>query len=506
MFIKKMSISVFVIQRVSCIAVMLGLSTAIGDELPGVEAINIGSRLELFVDDYLIDEMTGVELKLHEPKAGEIALVHDTPWEGVTSHQVTVFQDDGVFRMYYRGSSHEGYTQMSKLHETETVVPPHSVATCYAESKDGIHWNRPSLGIFEFDGSKNNNIVWMENGSATFSPFKDKNPKAPASERYKAIASTKGAGRNGGGLFGLVSADGIHWSLLGGSEKLLITDGAFDSLNVVLWDDTRKQYVAFYRAYDEYDVRSIKVAFSNDFLSWSPGKWEDYGSAPRDHLYTNATVTYFRAPHYFISIPRRFIPHRTYFEGQPWDIYPGVSDAVFMSSRDAIHWHRFEEAFIRPGLDERNWSHRANTPAVGIVPTGDNEISIFVSRNYTFPSNFIERLTLRTDGFVSMHADAQGGEFVTKPIIFDGEQLVLNYSTSAKGSIQIEVQDVSGQPIPQFSLEDSPIIFGDHVEHHLKWRGPATEVRRANWHDIAGKPIKLRFVMRDADIYSFRFK
>jgi hypothetical protein len=185
---------------------------------------------------------------------------------------------------------------------------------------------------------------------------------------------------------------------------------------------------------------------------------------------------------------------------------PGVSDAVFMSSRVGVHWKRFEEAFIRPGRDERNWVHRANTPARGIVPTGTDELSIYVERNYTFPSNHLERMTLRTDGFVSASADHAGGELITKPFVFSGSNLVLNYATSAEGSLRLELQDATGNPLSGFGLEESPLLWGDRIDAPVIWARPASLTDPEPLRRLAGKPVRLRFVMRDADLYSLQFR
>ena len=84
----------------------------------------------------------------------------------------------------------------------------------------------------------------------------------------------------------------------------------------------------------------------------------------------------------------------------------------------------FQEAFIRPGRDERNWIHRTTSTAIGVVATAADEISLFTSRNYTYPSTYLERFTLRTDGFVSIKAPYSGGEFLTRPLRFKGTDLV----------------------------------------------------------------------------------
>ena len=465
--------------------------------------VQIGSRLEPLVDDFLIDHMSGVQLKLHEPRSEGTAFLFDQPWEGVTSGYVTIFKDGDIYKMYYRGSSDAGYTIKATVGPNEHAVPPHPYFTCYAESKDGIAWTRSNLGLYEFNGSKNNNIVWAGIGAPSFSPFKDENPAAPADQRYKAVASSNGDGdKRKPVLLAFVSADGKNWKQL--QEKPIITDGAFDSLNVVFWDTVRGEYTAIYRDFI-YGVRTIRYASSKDFLTWTSGVAADFGDAPAAHLYTNATVPYFRAPHIYFALPRRFQPWKTYFPEME-SLSPGVSDAVVMSSRDGVHWKRFEEALLRPGLHERNWAHRANTPAHGLLETGPEEMTLYMERDYTFPSNRLERLTLRTDGFVSASAGYPGGEFVTKPLIFTGTSLVLNYSTAAAGSIRIEIQDSDGHPIPGFLLEDSPLIFGDKISEVVPWKHAQGRTDRSPLARLAGKAIRLRFVMREADIYSIQFK
>ena len=114
---------------------------------------------------------------------------------------------------------------------------------------------------------------------------------------------------------------------------------------------------------------------------------------------------------------------------------------------------------------------------------------------------------LRTDGFVSVHAGYSGGEMVTRPLVFQGDNLVLNFSTSAAGSIRVEIQDVRGHPVPGFSLEESPLIWGDEIEHAVRWeriRSRATSEKPLA--HLAGKPVRLRLVMKDADLYSLRFR
>jgi len=149
--------------------------------------IELGDRRELFVDDYLIERLHGVELRLQKPVPRNVAIDHDAPWEGNTSGYHTVFQDDNLFRAYYRGS-HYG--------PSGAYTP----VVCYAESRDGIEWYRPELGLVNYKGSTRNNIIWDGPGSLNFTPFRDRNPNCREGEEYKALGSPSAQPRRAGPL------------------------------------------------------------------------------------------------------------------------------------------------------------------------------------------------------------------------------------------------------------------------------------------------------------------
>ena len=477
--------------------------------------LDIGTRLELFVDDYLIDSMTGeVDLKLHTTSSAGRVLDFYKPWEGTTCFYVSVVHGEGLYRMYYRGHSLPSAIAPSLVTPGETVVPEHKEVTCYAESRDGRIWTKPSLGIVEFQGSKDNNIIWDGFGTLNFMVFRDTNPATPAEQRYKALATGK-PNRPQKRVVGMVSADGIHWKPI--REKALLTQRPTDNGgDGFLWDRVRGEYVAYLRVWYPYrwqdpknrrgpTIRAIGRATSPDFLNWSDLEDIDLGGAPRDHFYTNGITPYFRAPHIFLGFPKRFIPWRTRISDAPDS---GSSDAVFMTSRDGLHWDRtFLESFIRPGRDPKNWINRGNLTATGVVETADDEISLYVLRNYKSPSIHMERMTLRTDGFASLRARYSGGEVLTKPLKFEGSNLVLNFATSAAGSIRLEIQDEDGSPLPGFSLAESPLIWGDEIAHTVRWKRSHSQATSDKpLRRVAGKAVRLRFVMKDADLYSVRFQ
>ncbi|MBN1343403.1 MAG: hypothetical protein JXQ73_12020 [Phycisphaerae bacterium] len=488
--------------------ILQALITVLSTTIPASPPIDVASRRQLFVDRYLIDTMHGAELRLHHPTPREIAIVHDRPWEGSGCAYMTVFKDADTYRMYYRGA-HGVYTPGK-------FESPHEEVTCYAESKDGKRWTKPDLGLFDFQGSKSNNIILTpsvcKHAAHNFCPLPDARPGVPADERYKALGGVSG------GAYAFVSPDGIHWKMLG--DKPVLTAGAFDSQNLAFWDAVAGEYRAYFR--DFRDGRDIKMATSKDFRKWSEPVWLEYSPARSAELYTNQILPYYRAPHLYLGFPTRYIDrgwcpstkalpqleYRKIRGSKSQREGTALTDGMFMSSHDGLQFNVWPESFIRPGLRFKdNWFYGDNYQNLGLVETASDvdgapdELSIYVLESAAQGENcWHRRFTLRIDGFVSVAAPMAGGQMITKPIVFQGKQLTLNFSTSAAGSIRVEIQDAIGHPIKGFALADCPEIFGDDLERPVAWNngGDLTP--------LAGKPVRLRFTLKDADLYSLQFR
>jgi hypothetical protein len=449
------------------------------------EPVEIGGRRELFVDRHLVDALAGgAKLLLHKPTMREVVLEHDEPWEGNVCGYHTIFRDGDIVRMYYRG-----WHYVYKGKNVTDGKEDHSPVTCYAESRDGIHWTKPDLGLFEFRGSKKNNIVWTGPGALSFVPFKDANPKCKPDERYKAVGGGRCKQRE---LFGLVSPDGLRWRMV--DDEPITKDGAFDSQNLVFWDAVRGEYRAYYRDFRK-GVRDIRTATTKDFRDWPKGRWLSYPGAPREHLYVNQIQPYYRAPHLFVGFPVRFQPKRE-------DIVEGL----FMTSRDGRTFRRWGEAIIRPGQNADRWHNRSNYIWLGLVetdtglPGGAKELSLYTNERYYKTRGVkIRRYTYRIDGFVSVNAPLRGGTVRTKRLTFAGKTLRLNVSTSAAGSVRVELQNAQGKPIPGFAADDCDVIYGDELDRMVKWRGKSDVSR------LAGKPVRMVITLSDADVYAFQF-
>ncbi len=170
-----------------------------------------------------------------------------------------------------------------------------------------------------------------------------------------------------------------------------------------------------------------------------------------------------------------------------------TTDILVMSTRAGSKKYDrvFTEAFIRPGLDVARWRNRSNYVALNVIPTGPAEMSIYHRSG--------DRYVLRTDGFISVNAGSEEGELLTKPLTFSGSELHLNVSTSAAGSLRVEIQKADGTPIPGYSLKDCVPVYGDEVDRIVSWRG------EPDLASLAGQSVRLRFVLRECDLYSFKF-
>ena len=456
--------------------------------------IEIGSRRELFVDHHLIERTKRCRLDLHRPCREGVALRFNRPWEGRHCCYITVIRDGSLYRMYYRGMPTAGGDGSS----TEV--------TAYAESKDGVRWVRPDVGIYRVGGTKKNNAVLAGAPPFThnFSPFLDTRPGVGSSRRYKALAGLASTG-----LVTFVSPDGLHWKKL--RAKPVFTESAFDSQNLAFWSESEGMYLCYFRTCSTglfSGYRTISRTTSRDFIHWMPPVAMDFGNTPMEHLYTNATQPYFRAPHLYVALPQRFFTARG---ALPAELAARLvdnpayrvncSDGALMTSRGGNRYDRtFMDSFMPPGPDARDWISRNNMPAVGIVPAGDGR-NLYMYRlcHYGQPTCHVARYSLRLDGFISVRAPYSGGQVITKALRFAGSRLTINFATGAPGGVRVEIQNAAGRPIPGFALRDSIEAVGDQIDGKVTWKaGP--DVSR-----ITGRPVRIRFVMKDADLYSFRF-
>lgn len=470
--------------------------------------IDLGSQLELMVDDHLIERMEGARLRLHHPRPREVALVLDRPWEGSGSGYVTVIRDGDRYRMWYKGAN---------LDCTGGRLHPVTDSVCYAESADGIAWERVEAGLFEHEGARANNIVWRGQGDHGFCPFLDTNPACPPEERYKAVG--QGRFEEKAALWALTSPDGIHWELMGDAPILRGTP--FDSQNLVFWDAVRGEYRAYVRFFRDGRWRDILTTTSPDFRNWADYQPLRYPGAADEQLYTNQVQPYYRAPHIFIGLPTRYVERgwSPSMEALPDQdsrrlcaqahvrFGTALTDTLLMTSRDGVTFHRWDEAFLPPGPERPGtWVYGDGYASCGLVevasplPGAPPELSFWATENAWAGPVALRRYALRIDGFASAYAPLSGGAVITRPLTFAGERLAVNFASSAAGGLRVEIQHPNGAPVDGFALDDCDEVFGDAIERVVTWRGGRSELSA-----VAGQPVRLHIVLRDTDLFSLRF-
>lgn len=474
-------------------------------------AIDIGSSRQLFIDDVLIASLENTEFLVHRPQRQEIAVEFgDVPWEGDSQGYFTVMYDGSLYHMYYHA-----WGQVNGL--------PLSIA--YMRSRDGIHWERPNLGMVKFQGSKDNNIIMCglrDYGSHDFNPFVDTRPGTPPEAKYKAVGTLLNT-EKGNSLFAFQSPDAVHWTEI--KEGPVFTGHAFDTQNVAFWSEKENRYVLFYRDFRD-GIRIIKKAVSDNMTEWTDlGEIqfpEGEGPTLATQFYTNQIFPYYRNKDLYIGFPTRYtdrgenpgtweLPEPELRKERMARTEPrlgtATTDSIFISSRDGFHFDQSDDVFVAPGLRTKdNWVYGDNYLAWSVIETpslnddSPNELSIYSTESYaTPPGSLLRRYTLRIDGFQSIHAKSKTGYAVTKPIVFSGKALSLNVATSGAGNVWVEICGADGKPIPGYTMEDCDVVFGDFLDRRVTWKG------NGDLSSLAGKPITLRFKMNEADLYSLQF-
>ncbi len=483
--------------------------------------LDLTKKRQVLWDMELAETANNIALKMHEPIRKGSVLECDAPWEGEHSGYGKIVFDGEKYRYYYRGYGANDGVWRSEHGD-------HGV-WCVAYSYDGKHFEKPRIGLYEYNGSFDNNIVMMIEDTVidNFSIMLDENPDCPPDAKYKAITGYRHNNENVKYLGCYKSADGILFEFLGD----IPVKGRFDSMNILFYDKDIKKYRLYMRDYHPLDeensieyehekhVRDIRLCLSDDFINWTEPQLLDYGEDDKLELqlYTNNIMKYHRAD-IFLGLPTRYIdrsPDAVNYRYLP-DIRgfrdhiiekhgrcgTAMTETMLMISRDGYRFKRTREAFFTSGIENgENWVYGDGYFTYGMIETESdfegepNELSLYVGRGFRARPISFERYTLRMDGFFSWRAEFEEGEIITKPFTVDASGLSVNFASSALGYLQIEVLDANGNNIEGY---DSGRLFGNSIDRPCDFEKPLS--------GLAGKEIKLRIKMKDCDFYSFIFE
>ncbi len=473
--------------------------------------IQIGGEKQLFIDELFFADKRGVARVMNQPVKDHQPVLtadKDNPWEANRiSAGNSVVDDNGEIRIYY-----------------DAIAPSpgdRSRWLCCAVSRDGIHFEKPKLGIIPFEGRSDTNIVWPPKQNPSHEPgnvFVDTNPKCPAEERYKMVSGSLASAT---GTTMAVSADGLHWKAY---EKSSYPQA--DTTIAAFFDNRIGRYVGWVRVpgngravgrcefddprdwgaatrvfhADEEDVRYLDKALFNG-MDYYCGGVNAYRPAPG--IYFGFPAAYY---HFHREASLRRGRGGTRSPGNDGNI-----EAQLITSRDGIHWNRPDRGrpFIPRGPDG-SWDCGMTYVCGGSnLVYRDNEVWIYYSAQPFTHGDYslaekealgsVMRAVLRLDGFVSVDTGFEPGEFTTPPLVFAGTRLELNVDTGGGGSLRVELQDAEGHSLEGFSLADCDLVNGNYIRYPVSWKG------QTDLSQLAGRPVRMKVTMRATKLYAFQF-
>ena len=388
----------------------------------------------LFLDPATMEDAKGVVLRVNPPQAKEIVIRTDRPWEQrMISLFLTVLDEKPKLRMWYICRDGDNRPNVA-----------------YAESEDGVTWCKPNLGIVDYHGSKDNNLV----GISSLEGMVFRDPKGKSAEQYIYVTHVSKQG-----IFRYYSPDGLHWQ----RDPQPLLPFAADTQNVTLFDPQLGSYVLYLRGWDwgkDSQGRWRKVVrLRLDTLS-SPapikpsGRPDDRPSSPPHivdeiptvlradegdpkncDVYNISALLYPPDPRWYVGFPSFLLREKGVSDGRV--------EVQFVGSRDGIAWHRYDRApYVTPGLQG---SESANVVymGTGMAVRGEEiwQYGMGLRSRHGSPmqtrqgDGSIRRYVQRLDGFVSADFDSAGGRFTTAPVQVTGKQLSLNLDTRRAGRI-----------------------------------------------------------------------
>ena len=477
-----------------------------GTKAPGRIHLPTGQH-QLLLDDYLVGSLYRVERRVNRPVKyeGNPVVVPDRPWEQFPGPEWN-----------------PGLTKGTKIRSAPCWDPQEQVwkmwyysnhRTAFARSKDGITWEKPSLGKREFEGSKNNNLILVRDDPEAFVQHVLLDPNGSGERRYKGLIGPRDR-------HPVVSADGYVFTRL---EVPVIPSQ--DESHLV-YDEVRKRFIVTVKHRGPFG-RSVYLSLSKDFENWTDPELifhadaydqllgekrvRDHLSNPRLRLMTVNQPAHYNAEIYNMPVfPYEgiYIGLPTFFESSghsPNRNQEGVNSIKLSTSRDLRNWVKVGDrgsfipvSEVGGGAIDTGQVLAASRPLV----RGDELWFYYTGVNHRFATDdpyrgAIHLAKLKRDRFAYFASDEKGGFVETRALRFDGARLFVNVDSSA-GELRVEVVNERGRQILEgWSHDRCRPIQGDHLRAEVKWTG---------WKDLSslqGQRLRFRFRLHNARLFSF---
>jgi len=460
------------------------------------EPVKIGSRKHLFIDEVMLERKENVQLTINPPE-NPVKLNIKAAWDA------SFFENEKGQIITIKSEGYEGDEAPIALFV----------------SNDGINFEKPNLGLIEYKGSKDNNLIML--GVPSWGKyFKDKNPAVPKEERYKATLWVAQRG-----IYMYFSPDAVHWRRNETCMMPLVSGGGCETF----WDDQQGLYFNYIKRDGSYSTgefpnygRSVTMfKTSEPTKPWPINKVSNpyYEGWPFPAV-TGEGVTVMGPD---ITDPDNKQIFRTRPQKYPWapDTYLAFlirSGADMSVSRDALNWTICSDnglGYYLPDDVKINGKKITDaTIANGLIRRGD-KIWQYANCSVSGERGIATyRLEQRLDGFMSLNAGQDQGLIITRPFIFEGDNLTLNVDAS-RGWVKAGLTEIHGRPISEYniSLTDPSTgtgrgyavnafepIKADSVRHTVTWNG------NSDVSALAGRAVRLRIEMKNAKLFAFQFE
>ena len=473
--------------------------TAMPREYFDGEPLEIGPGPHLFLDDHLIEDQWALRRAVNSPYryTGNPVLIANRGWEERPYRPHIVHDEStGKYRMYYQCFSGANYWMQQGP----------SYYTCYAESDDCLNWSKPESTDMPFGDYRATNVMHVDGDRRIQAPwiFPDRtgsDPERPWCMIY-----------NCAGLRLARSADGIRWT----ADR---PDPLFkyhsDTQNHVVWNPDREEWMLYMRPPlyatgvqegpgKRHTRRRTAVRTGRDLYDLTPSRtvlFPDEFDAPD-----------FDATHVF--------RYRDLYIGMVTLLHHeenGANDVMLASSRDGLNWDKLHSRDI--------WMPRGRKGDFdgGCIGFGGDPVRKgmdlwFFYSGFPEPQSVFDQegaiglSKLGQDRFVCMEAPKdEHGYLLTREFVWHGKRLALNCRMRSGdrnnfGDLRVEIVQQpdehvegggQGVVVPGHSLDDCDLVRSNSPRQIVSWNGDS------DLSSLEGKPVHLRFRMRNGGLFAF---